>query len=128
MKQRRASVPYSIAIVFGAGLWFVVSALTGKREAWDTSAYWVVGYPLAMFVSALLGHHFPERSWRWPIALFEAQLVAMCIRNGEFGNLLPLGVVLFAVIALPGVVVAKLAARRRLRREGWRFGENPRDS
>jgi len=36
------------------------------------------------------------------------QLVAMCLRNVEFGSLLALGVVLFAILALPGMLVAML--------------------
>jgi peptidoglycan/LPS O-acetylase OafA/YrhL len=117
MKQSGTIVPFVISVVFGAALWFGVSALTGKREAWDASAYWVLAYPAAILACGLLAYVYPERSWRWPIALFEGQAVAMCIRNGEIGSLLPLGVVLLAVIALPAVVVAKLASRRRRRLE-----------
>lgn len=117
MTKRGAVVPLTVAFVFGAALWFIASALTGKREAWDASAYWAVAYPVAIIVSALLGYFYPERPWRWAIVLFEAQALAMCIRNGELGNLLPLGVVLFAVIALPAVVAAKLASLRSRRLE-----------
>lgn len=59
----------------------------------------------------LLGYSFPERPWRWPLVLFAAQFVAMCLLNGELGNLWPLGMALFAVLALPGIVAAKVAAR-----------------
>jgi hypothetical protein len=111
MTNRGAIVPLTVAVVFGAASWMAASALTGKREAWDSSAYWAVAYPGAIVVSALLGHFYPERPWRWAIALFEAQAVAMCVRNGELGSLLPLALALFAFIALPGVVAAKLAAR-----------------
>ena len=118
MTKRGAIVPLTVAFVFGAALWLVASALSGVREAWDSSAYWAVAYPAAIVASALLGYFYPDRPWRWALVLFEAQALAMCIRNGELGNLLPLGLVLFAVIALPGVVAAKLAARRSPKPEG----------
>ena len=37
----------------------------------------------------------------------------MCMRNGELAGLWPLGLALFAVLALPGVVHATVAARFR---------------
>ena len=76
--ERGAIVPFAVAFVFGAVSWWVVSALTGRREAWDATAYWAIVYPAAIVVSALLGHRHPERPWRWAIVLFEAQALAMC--------------------------------------------------
>jgi hypothetical protein len=62
-------------------------------------------------MSAFLGYSYPERPWRWALVLFESQFLAMCIRNGELGNLWPLGMAVFAIIALPGIAAAKLASR-----------------
>lgn len=117
MPERGAITPFAVAFVFGAVSWFVVSAFTGQREAWDATIYWAVVYPGAIVVSGLLGHFHPERPWRWAAVLFEAQALAMAVRNGEWGSLVPLGVVVFAVMAMPGGVAATLAARRRRRRE-----------
>ena len=111
MANRSTLEAVSVAAVIGVVLWFVSSLLTSKREPWDASAYWVLVYPLAIAACALLGRRYPERPWRWPLVLFEAQFIAMCVRNGELGNLWPLGMLLFAVVALPGIVAAKLAAR-----------------
>ena len=111
MKNQRLFVPVLVASVGGAVLWLVTAALSGEREAWDSSAYWLLAYPIALLVCAYLGYAYPQRPWRWALFLFEAQLIAMCLRNGELGNLLPLGVILFAILALPGMLVAKLAAR-----------------
>jgi len=97
--------------VIGAALWWTTSFLSGRREAWDGALYWVLGYPLSILACAFLGYSYPQRSWRWPLLLFEAQFVAMCARNGEVGGLWPLGMVMFAIIALPGVLAAWLAAR-----------------
>lgn len=111
MSSRRTLVPVLLAAAVGAVLWFAVTIFSGKREAWDSSAYWVVAYPASILTCAYLGYSYPERSWRWPVVLFEAQFLAMCVRNGELGNLWPLGMALFAVVALPGILAAKLAGR-----------------
>lgn len=119
MTTRRELAPYLVAVVVGAALWFATSMLTGRREPWDAPAYWAVAYPLAILASAVIGYFYPARSWRWPLALFAAQFFAMCVLNRELGNLWPLGLVLFAALALPAVLAATLAARRASRsREG----------
>lgn len=107
--------PVVIAAAAGMFLWLATAFLTGRREAWDAPAYWGVAYPAALLVSAWLGRAYPERPWRWVLVLFESQFVAMCLRNGELGSLWPLGMVMFAVIALPGVLAAHIAARFRRR-------------
>ena len=112
MKLRdRCFAPILIAIAAGVTLWMLASVLTGKREPWDSSWYWAIAYPLAIGSSALLGYRYPDRPWRWAVVLFEAQFLAMWVRNGEVGSLWPLGMALFAVVALPGVLAANLAAR-----------------
>lgn len=109
--NRRALNAACIAAAVGAGLWFATSLVTGLREPWDARAYWVAAYPLSVVACALLGYSYPRHPWRWPLVLFAAQFVAMCVRNGELGNLWPLGLALFAVLALPGIVAAMVAAR-----------------
>jgi hypothetical protein len=105
------AAPWLIAIFAGVMLWLVAGVLSGQREPWDADAYWKGAYPAAMFVCAALGYLWPIRAWRWPLALFEAQLLGMWLRSGEIGNLWPLGMMLLAVLALPGVAVALLAAQ-----------------
>jgi hypothetical protein len=111
MSNRSPLIPVAISVAAGIALWLVASALTGKREPWDASAYWAVVYPAAILMSAFLGYSYPERPWRWALVLFESQFLAMCIRNGELGNLWPLGMAVFAIITLPGIAAAKLASR-----------------
>lgn len=71
---------------------------------------------MALVACAALGGACPDRPWRWALALFEGQFVGMLIRNGELGGLWPLGMLLFAVLAVPGVgaAYAGRAVRRRL--------------
>jgi len=115
MDEKRANVPIAIAAAIGMALWFIVSLAAGKREAWDTSAYWAVAYPVALGACALLGFVFPQRPWRWAVVLFLSQFAAMVLRSGELGGLWPLGLALFGVLSLPGVVAARFGSRLKSR-------------
>ena len=44
------------------------------------------------------------------LVLFGSQFLAMSLRNGELGGLWPLGILMFGLIALPGVLAAKVAS------------------
>jgi hypothetical protein len=99
-------------------LWWTAALLSGRREAWDGPAYWGFAYPLGLLACAWLGYAQPRRPRRWALLLFEGQFLAMCVRNGELGNLWPLGMAVFAIVALPGVAAAQVAARLRLRAQG----------
>jgi hypothetical protein len=100
-----------LAVLLGVALWLLGALVTPTREPWDSRAYWFFVYPLALAACALLGHRYPTRSWRWALIVFESQFLAMCARNGELGNLWPMGMLLFAFVALPGVAAARVAAR-----------------
>jgi hypothetical protein len=107
----KQTTPLAIALVAGVVLWFAASFITGRREPWDSSTYWWLIYPVAIAACGYLGYRYPARAWLSAFVLFQAQFVGMVIRNGELGNLWPLGLALFAIIAIPGMVVAALAAR-----------------
>lgn len=117
MNPSNARVPYVLAIAAGAILWAVGSALTDRREAWDSGLYWIVFYPAAIATCGFLAYVFPERPWRWCIALFAAQFVTMALVSGEIGNLAPLGLVLFGILSLPAIGVAKVASRMGRKRD-----------
>ena len=106
------------SIALGAALWILASVYAGRREAWDAAAYWAVAYPAAILASGLLGYYRPERPWRWALAIFLGQFLGMCLRNGEIGNMWPLGLALMAVLSLPAIVAALLASRLRRRPGG----------
>jgi peptidoglycan/LPS O-acetylase OafA/YrhL len=116
MKESSSRLAYGIAIVAGTTLWLTTSAIGGKREPWDSSIYWTVTYPAAIALAGLLGYVFPERPWRWAVIVIFMQAAVMVIAGSGFG-LLPLGLILLTVLSLPAVVLAKLAAKLRLRRE-----------
>ncbi len=56
-----------------------------------------------------------ERPWRWALALFLCQCLALGIRTGEIGSLFQLGLIVFGIVSLPGVSAAFLGARMRRR-------------
>ena len=111
-----AKVAYAVAVAGGAVLWVATTAATGRREAWDAPEYWTVTYPVAVVFAALLGFLAPVRPWRWALTLMLAQAVTLAATAASFG-LLPLGLVMFAILAVPPMGVASLAGalgRRRL--------------
>ena len=106
---------YVIAAIGGAALWLLAMALSGQREAWDSSLYWMLAYPLTIALAGVLGYRAPENPWRWALTVMLAQAIVLALTAGSFG-LLPLGLFVFAILALPAIVVAQFAARMRLRK------------
>ena len=114
---KKESWLYAAAILSGILVWVVVSAVSGRREAWDSHWYFSVGYPLICAVSMALGYLVPARSWRWGLAPFAGQFLWLLLTQGP-GNLLPLGVIAFGVVSLPAVVAARIGAYFANRRAG----------
>lgn len=117
MNTKAARFAYTIAIVGGAILWLATAVMSGRTEAWDASSYWTVAYPLAIALAGWLGYWFPEKPWRWGLAVMFAQAGVLVMSSSSFG-LLPLGLILFGMLALPAIGLAQMAARLRLRNEG----------
>src|SRR6187455_1847396 len=102
----RSVTPYLIAAVVGGGLWLATGYLAGRREAWDAAEYWMMAYPAGLVVSAAVGYFAPARSpWGIGLALMAAQAVVLAVQSRSFA-LLPLGMSVFAVLALPAVATA----------------------
>ena len=110
MNEKSSRLAYGIAIVAGAILWTATSVMSGEREPWDSSIYWIVAYPAAMVVAGLLGCVFPQKPWRWAVVVMFMQIIVMVVGGSGFG-LLPLGVILLAILSLPAVALASLAAK-----------------
>jgi len=53
------------AIGFGIGVWVLICAVSGEREAWDSPWYLFVGMPVVCAVGAGLGYAEPVKPWRW---------------------------------------------------------------
>jgi len=105
-----------MSIAASTVIWAATSLISGIPEPWDSSIYWTVAYPVAIVLSGFLGYMFPQRPWRWALVVMFMQMIVMVISGSGFG-LLPLGLIFLAILSLPAVALASLAAKVRLRRE-----------
>jgi hypothetical protein len=111
---------YVIAAISGVLVWVVVSSLSGRREAWDSPAYFQIGIPVLCTMSAVMGYLSPDRAWRWGAIPLGAELLWMLATQGA-GNLLPLGIIVGGILAIPSILTARLGAfihRRTARQVG----------
>jgi len=100
---------YGLAVVTGIVVWVVVSTVSGRREAWDSEWYFLIGIPVVCGVSAALGFVEASRPWRWGIAPLIGQFSWMLLTQGP-GNLSPLGLVVFGVLSVPSIMTARIGA------------------
>jgi hypothetical protein len=103
------------AALGGAAVWAAISLVSGRSEAWDSGLYFAVGLPVVCLMSLVFGYFWPSRSWRWGVAPFVGQFLWMLVSQGP-GNLLPLGMAVFAVFCLPAVFLARVGASIATRR------------
>jgi hypothetical protein len=103
----------ALAIVTGVALELGVGAIGGRREAWDSAAYWTLGLPAAAIAAAGIGVFSRGSAWLGTVAIVPAQVLTMMLRSGEIGGLWPLAVILSAILSTPFVVVAFVASRYR---------------
>ena len=104
---------YLFALAGGALIWLGIGLISGRAEAWDSPLYWQLGYPLSLVLAGVLGYLSPTRTWRWGLAVLLVQPVVMILTSGSSFGLLPLGMILFGVLALPAIAVAGFGARLR---------------
>ena len=105
---------FALSILTGSLLWIATAQLAHTREPWDSDLYWTAAYPSAVLLSGLLAIAFPQRPWRWALCLMFSQLAVMLATGSGLG-LLPMGLVLLAILAIPAIGMALLAGRLRLR-------------
>jgi hypothetical protein len=109
-------VAWLVASASGAALWIFSNLREGTQEPWDVPAYWSIYLPFAAALCFVLGLAFPEKPWRWPLAVMFAQLPVMIAFTGEAGPLIVIGIGLLVFNSLLGIPFAWLGAfvRRRL--------------
>ncbi len=108
-KGQRTAVAFTLAFVAGFAACLAVTVVTGRKEAWDSSLYFVAAMP-AMTVAALaLGYWFPAGAWRWALGIALGQSVAMAIGGGSL-SLWPLALIAMTVLSLPQLAAALVAS------------------
>ena len=82
---------------------------------------------MAIGLAAGLGYWAPEKPWWWGLAVMLAQAVVLVIVGSDY-SLMPLGVILFSILALPTIGLAQFMAKIRVRSEksGWRLSRSTR--
>ena len=108
---------YAAAALLGLALWGVVAVVELRVEPWDAPNFWTIYYPAAIALCGVLGYLHPQRPWRWALILMFMQLFVM-IAGGSGFNLLPMGLILMAVLALPAIGLAYLCAWAQRQRRG----------
>ncbi len=105
-----------VTAAVGVAVWMLPWVLLGRREAWDHWTYFAISIPAMCMVAAYAAFRAKSRPWRWPLTLVLAQAVTALLLSG-FGNLLPLGLVVFFFLAIPMFITAAVAARIARSRE-----------
>lgn len=116
MKPEPRQWPYWVSAVTGLSVCLLVSWISGRREAWDSTLYFTAGIPLMCVVAGLVAYHAPQRVWRWVLAMAAGQALAMAIAGSSL-TLWPLALIAMTVLSLPQWIVARLAARFRASRD-----------
>lgn len=111
--ERETKTACVITVLTGAAIWLVIEKLGHRREAWDCALYFKAGIPLAVLAAAVAGAIQPARPWRWGLLVLFSQAGVAFIQNPT-GNLMPLGLIVFAVLSIPAIMTAYLGA--------WIFG------
>ena len=109
----RTKTTVLLAVSLGVLLELGIHAVSGRREAWDSPQYWLVGLPVVALASAALGACASRRDWLWSFAIVPSQVFTMMIRSGELGGLWPLAVALSSVLSAPFVVASFAGSRLR---------------
>jgi hypothetical protein len=113
MLQKNMTI--ALSLLLGICLELGVHWATGRREAWDSGAYWTIGLPLVIVGSIVLGYTSIGRAWLWTSLVIPGQVVTMMVRSGEFGSLWPLTLILSAILSAPFVGAAFVGSLMRPR-------------
>jgi hypothetical protein len=103
-------LPYTTAVLAGLVTCMAVVLATGRREAWDAGAYYSVGIPVMVVVIFIIAWVFPERAWRWTLAMAVGQSLSAFLQGSSL-SLFPIAIVFMTVVSVPQFVAGYVAAR-----------------
>jgi hypothetical protein len=112
-------LPYIAAALAGFFVCMAISVATGRREAWDAGSYYTVGIPVMVVLIFIIAWVFPERPWRWTLAMAAGQALSAFLQGSSL-NLLPLAMIFMTVISIPQFVSGYFAARWSRERDASR--------
>ena len=104
------SIAFALSAVTGFAACLAITLATGKKEAWDSGLYFIVGIPIMCVIAFGLGWKFPVKAWRWALGIALGQSVAMLLGGGTL-SLWPLAVVAMTILSLPQLAAALLGSR-----------------
>ena len=119
---RNNYLPYAAAALSGLVVCLAITIATGRKEAWDSGFYFLVGIPVMCALIFGISYIFPRRAWRWTLSMALGQSIALALGGGSL-SLWPLAIIAISVLSVPqfvtGFVASKLATRKRgMRNEG----------
>jgi len=108
-------VPFLASALAGLVVCLGITIATGRKEAWDSDVYFLVGIPVMCSLIFAISYLFPLRAWRWTLGMAFGQSVAIALGGGSL-SLWPLSIVAMTILSVPqwitGLVASKLAQRK----------------
>lgn len=110
-------VPFGVSALGGLLVCLAVSMVTGRREAWDSGAYFSVGIPIMCAVIFVIAYRFPDRPWRWAMSMAAGQALALAMAGNSL-SLWPLSLVAMTILSVPQFIVGSWAGKLAIRKNG----------
>lgn len=108
--SRFPRLPFAVSFFAGAAVCLLVSAISGRKEAWDSPMYFTAGIPAMCIVVFAISYRFPQRAWRWAASMAVGQSVALVLAGGS-ASLWPLAIIAMTMVSIPQFITALVAAR-----------------
>ena len=108
-KPANNALPYVISFIAGLAICLFITVTSGRKEAWDSPLYFMIGVPAMCVVIFALSYWFPQRAWRWALSMAIGQSVAIVMGGGS-ASLWPLSIIAMTVVSLPQFITAKIAS------------------
>jgi hypothetical protein len=115
--MRHMAIPYALSTGAGFLACLLVTAVSGRKEAWDSTLYFVAAIPAMCVAILALSCAWPVKAWRWVFAMAVGQSIALLMGGGSL-SLWPLAIVAMTVLSLPQLAVAIVTSRVVLGRRG----------
>jgi hypothetical protein len=101
---------YLAASLCGAAIWTLIALLSGSKQAWTSSLYFLAGMPGVCLLSMGFAFLEPDHPARWGLLPMIGQLVASVLSMSPGSNLLPMLMVVLGVLSVPPIAAARVAA------------------